>query len=143
VNERFSIAVVFAGIAFVTALLPAAVIGGLAQDVSFIALPIPAALFAALWSAILGGVSHSSKFGYLRGLAVVALTFICVLAVFAAMRPLPYGQALVALLIVGWGFMVFPGLVGGFVAVWFLRHFGHEPNSTVERDGPQAARPSR
>jgi hypothetical protein len=125
-----------------TALLPAGVIGALAHDISFIALPLFAALFAGLWSAILSGrITYSSQFGYLRSLAVVMLSFICVAAVFAAMRPMPYRQAFVAFLIVGWGFMVFPGFVGGLVAAWLLKHFGHEPSSTVERDGPQAAPP--
>jgi len=144
VSERFNVAIVFAVVAFMTALLPAGVIGGLAHDMSFLALPFFAALFAGLWSAILSRhITRSSQFGYLCSLAVVVMCYICVVAVFATMRPMSYQQAFLALLIVGWGLMVFPGFAGGLFAAWLLKRFGHEPNSTVEGDGPQAARPSQ
>ncbi len=143
-SERLLVMVVFATVAFLTALLPASVIAVLAHDASFLALPVLAAVVGGLWSAILGrGVGRSSEFGYPRGLAVVVFSFICIATIFAATRPLPYAQSLLAFLIAGSGFMVFPGLLGGLLAVWFLRKFCHEPNNTVERDVPQAAGPSQ
>ena len=144
VSTRANISVVFGLVALLTTALPATVIAALAQDLSVLILAPLAAAFAAAWSAVLSGrIEDTRRFGYLRGLAIAVLSFLCVGLGFSFTRPFPFTQAFIAFLVVGWGFLVFPGFVGAAVAVWLLRFTAHEPNSTVERDAPQAARPSQ
>ena len=133
--------ITFAGVAFLAALLPAIVAGALAGDVSLIASPLLAAFFAALWGAVFSrGMERPDQFGYGRAYLVVVLSFVCVTAIYAAMRPFPFGQAFLGLLLVGAGIALVPGLLGGAIATWLLRSARNEPNHTRHADEQELPR---
>jgi hypothetical protein len=106
-----------------------------AQDATLLLLPLLTALFAAGWAALLANeTGRSARFDYIKGFAVALLCFVSVAIAFPITRSIPYTQALIGFLVVGWGFLIFPGFVGAAIAVWLLRSFSAEPDSAVEEE---------
>ncbi len=63
--------------------------------------------------------------GYMRGFLVGTLAFAATLATAALYIPQPsYGEALIAGLVISWGFFVVLGLPGCAAAVWLIKNYG-------------------